>query len=74
MATQAYDSRDDAQTKMLALKEKADKEMAQYNMELKVLCAYVHMNNNNMVSNIMLMINGTWCTRLVSTMGLLQVC
>ena len=59
MATQAYGSRDDAQVKMLALKEKADKEMAQYNMELKVLCAYVHMNNNNnMVSNI-LMINGT---------------
>ena len=57
MATQAYDSRDDAQTKMLALKEKADKEMAQYNMELKVLCVSVHMNKNNMVSNIMLMIN-----------------
>ena len=35
-STHAYDSRDDAQTKMLALKEKADKELAQYTMELKV--------------------------------------
>ena len=32
-------ARDDAQTRMLALKEKADKELAQYNMELKV-CAW----------------------------------
>lgn len=29
--------RDDAQNKMLALKEKADKELGQYNMELKEL-------------------------------------
>ena len=37
MSTQAYGARDEAQTKMLALKEKADKELAQYNMELKVM-------------------------------------
>ena len=30
-------SRDDAQNKMLALKEKAEKELTQYNMELKEL-------------------------------------
>ena len=35
-STQAYDSRDDAQTKLLSLKEKADKEVAQYEMEVKV--------------------------------------
>ena len=41
MSTLAYSARDEAQTKMLALKEKADKELAQYNMELKVskLCS-----------------------------------
>ena len=32
-----YVYRDDAQNKMLALKEKADKELGQYNMELKEL-------------------------------------
>lgn len=37
MSTLAYSARDEAQTKMLALKEKADKELAQYNMELKEL-------------------------------------
>lgn len=31
------DCRDDAQTKMLALKEKSDKDIAQHNMELKEL-------------------------------------
>ena len=35
-STQAHDSRDDAQTKLLSLKEKADKEVAQYEMEVKV--------------------------------------
>ncbi|XP_064383844.1 uncharacterized protein LOC135332862 [Halichondria panicea] len=35
MSSQAYESRDDAQNKMLALKEKADKELTQYNTELK---------------------------------------
>ena len=35
-STHAYDARDDAQTKMLGLKEKADKELAQYTTELKV--------------------------------------
>jgi len=34
-STAAYDQRDEAQAKMLALKEKSDKEMVQYNMELK---------------------------------------
>ena len=48
MSTLAYSARDEAQTKMLALKEKADKELAQYNMELKVnkfncaQCVHVH--------------------------------
>jgi len=37
LSTQAYEGRDEAQHKMLALKEKADKELAQYNMELKEL-------------------------------------
>jgi hypothetical protein len=46
MSTLAYSARDEAQTKMLALKEKADKELAQYNMELKVnklcsACTYI---------------------------------
>ena len=36
LSTQAYDTRDDSQTKLLSLKEKADKELAQYTMELKV--------------------------------------
>ena len=31
-----YFFREDAQTKLLALKDKADKELAQYRMELKV--------------------------------------
>ena len=35
-STQAYDTRDDAQSKLLSLKEKADKEVAQYEMEVKV--------------------------------------
>ncbi len=39
MSTQAYDARDETQAKMLGLKEKADKELAQYNMELKVSAA-----------------------------------
>lgn len=34
-STAAYDQRDEAQAKMLALKEKSDKEMVQYNVELK---------------------------------------
>jgi len=34
-STAAYDQRDEAQGKMLALKEKSDKEMIQYNVELK---------------------------------------
>lgn len=34
-STTAYDQRDEAQAKMLALKEKSDKEMIQYNVELK---------------------------------------
>ena len=33
--------RDEAQNKMLALKEKADKEMAQYNTELKELARII---------------------------------
>ena len=33
----AYDARDEAQSKMIALKEKADKDLLQYNMELKEL-------------------------------------
>lgn len=37
VSTQAYESRDDAQNKMLALKEKADKEQTQFNVELKEL-------------------------------------
>lgn len=37
MSTLAYEARDEAQSKMLALKEKADKELAQYNTELKEL-------------------------------------
>jgi hypothetical protein len=36
-STQGYDSRDEAQTKLLSLKEKADKEVAQYEMEVKEL-------------------------------------
>jgi len=36
-STSAYDARDDAQTKMMALKEKSDKDLLQYNMELKEL-------------------------------------
>jgi len=32
-----FDLRDDAQNKMIALKEKSDKELLQYNMELKEL-------------------------------------
>jgi len=36
-STSSYDSRDDAQNKMIALKEKSDKELLQYNMELKEL-------------------------------------
>ena len=34
-------NRDEAQNKMLALKEKADKEMSQYNMELKELARVI---------------------------------
>ena len=34
-------NRDEAQNKMLALKEKADKEMAQYNTELKELARII---------------------------------
>lgn len=34
--TLAWLCRDDAQNKLVALKEKADKELAQYSMELKV--------------------------------------
>ena len=57
-STQGYDSRDEAQTKLLSLKEKADKEVAQYEMEVKVhtyaviccrtFCSYV--SNFNEVS------------------------
>ncbi|XP_076821624.1 coiled-coil domain-containing protein 63-like [Clavelina lepadiformis] len=36
-STQAYDQRDDAQTKMMALKERNEKDLAQYNMEYKEL-------------------------------------
>eukprot|EP00794_Sanderia_malayensis_P007809 gene7808-8655_t len=36
-STTSYDARDDAQAKMMALKEKSDKDLAQYNMELKEL-------------------------------------
>eukprot|EP00112_Aurelia_sp_Birch-Aquarium-sp1_P021069 Seg5576.1 transcript_id=Seg5576.1/GoldUCD/mRNA.D3Y31 product="Coiled-coil domain-containing protein 63" protein_id=Seg5576.1/GoldUCD/D3Y31 len=36
-STAAYDSRDDAQAKMVALKEKSDKDVAQHHMELKEL-------------------------------------
>lgn len=36
-STQAYDSRDEAQAKMILLKEKADKDCAQYNAEMKEL-------------------------------------
>ncbi|XP_065891131.1 coiled-coil domain-containing protein 63-like [Dysidea avara] len=37
ISTQAHDARDDAQSKKLALKEKTEKEIVQYNMELKEL-------------------------------------
>ncbi|KAL5492038.1 hypothetical protein EMCRGX_G017427 [Ephydatia muelleri] len=37
MSTLAYEARDEAQSKMLALKEKADKELTQYSTELKEL-------------------------------------
>lgn len=36
-STQAYDQRDDAQAKMIILKEKADKDMQQHNTEMKEL-------------------------------------
>ena len=36
-STQAYDARDEAQAKMILLKEKADKDCAQYNAEMKEL-------------------------------------
>lgn len=36
-STAAYEARDEAQGKMMALKEKADKDLAQYNTELKEL-------------------------------------
>nr|CAB3228649.1 CiAxp66.0 axonemal p66.0 [Phallusia mammillata] len=36
-STQAYDQRDDAQAKMMALKERNEKDLAQYNMEYKEL-------------------------------------
>jgi len=36
-STSAYDARDDAQNKMIALKEKSDKELLQYNTDLKEL-------------------------------------
>ncbi|XP_041377730.1 coiled-coil domain-containing protein 63-like isoform X2 [Gigantopelta aegis] len=36
-STQAYDQRDEAQTKMIILKEKADKDMQQHNAEMKEL-------------------------------------
>ena len=36
-STAAYDGRDDAQSKMIALKEKSDKDLLQYNLELKEL-------------------------------------
>eukprot|EP00128_Syssomonas_multiformis_P012257 Colp12_sorted_trinity150504_noHs@18467 len=36
-SNQAYEARDEAQAKMITLKEKADKELAAYNMELKEL-------------------------------------
>ncbi|XP_071481099.1 coiled-coil domain-containing protein 63-like [Diadema antillarum] len=36
-STQAYDSRDEAQAKMMLLKEKADKDMAQHQQEMKEL-------------------------------------
>lgn len=36
-STTAYEARDEAQGKMMALKEKADKDLAQYNTELKEL-------------------------------------
>jgi hypothetical protein len=34
---QAYEARNEAQSKITALKEKNEKEVSQYNMELKVL-------------------------------------
>ncbi|XP_067659008.1 coiled-coil domain-containing protein 63-like [Haliotis asinina] len=36
-STEAYDARDDAQAKMLVLKDKADKDMQQHNAEMKEL-------------------------------------
>ncbi|XP_071944329.1 coiled-coil domain-containing protein 63-like [Antedon mediterranea] len=36
-STAAYDARDEAQTKMMALRDRSDKEQAQYNLELKEL-------------------------------------
>lgn len=36
-STQAYDARDEAQAKMILLKEKADKDMAQHQQEMKEL-------------------------------------
>ncbi|CAD5116302.1 DgyrCDS5208 [Dimorphilus gyrociliatus] len=37
ISTQAYDQREDAQTKMIQLKEKSDKDIAQHNAEMKEL-------------------------------------
>jgi hypothetical protein len=37
LRSQAYEARDEAQSKISALKEKHDKEVAQYNMEVKEL-------------------------------------
>ncbi|XP_033098610.1 coiled-coil domain-containing protein 63-like [Anneissia japonica] len=36
-STAAYDARDEAQTKMMALRDRSEKEQAQYNLELKEL-------------------------------------
>ncbi|KAK3594432.1 hypothetical protein CHS0354_000254 [Potamilus streckersoni] len=45
-STQAYDARDDAQQKMIILKEKADKDLQQHNAEMKELLRIIDHDRN----------------------------
>ncbi|KAJ8321073.1 hypothetical protein KUTeg_002660 [Tegillarca granosa] len=45
-STQAYDQRDEAQAKMILLKEKADKDMQQHNAEMKELLRIIDHERN----------------------------
>lgn len=45
-STQAYDARDDAQQKMIILKEKADKDLQQHNAEMKELLRVIDHDRN----------------------------